>query len=270
MQDKIKAAMQYSFAFTEETITVDGYQIEIWHDQDTSNPYEDSDGMAPALWLSLGNGFKEYGRADLESPFDRFTLHQVSRHWRAIAAILDLDESAHDQEAREHSADYGQSLAESRKDLFQDALGNMRAETWGYGCDYLEALRALYRLMGYPADTFEKSGYCQGDVVRGLIVWTPEWVKAMGCNPARAAKDMESEAATYGAWVRGDCYGYTVTRDGQDVGSCGGFIGGTDSGLLEYLASDIESDKRQCRARLKEMIRGRAPLEARAAFLAGV
>lgn len=263
---RIIAEMQYSFSFTPESFTVAGYEVEIWQDSDTSNPYDD-DGMAPALWLSYD--LNEYGRADLTDPLRRMSAAQVSRHWRAIAAALDLSESEHDQEARERSADYRQSLSESRRDLFNDALSEMSDS------DKLEALRALYRLMGYPAETFTRTGYSQGDVIRGLIVWTPEWVQSVWANPERAADDMRGEADTYSAWVLGDCYGYTVTRDGEEVGQCGGFIGGPkDCALLEYLVSDINGDiETRCTertARLKGMIRGRAPLDARAAYLASV
>lgn len=271
----ITDAMQYSFSFTPESFTVAGYEVEIWRDSDTSNPYDDCDGMAPALWLSLRGGFTEYGNARLTRFFSHVPASWVSRHWRAIAAALDLSEIEHDKEAREDAARYGQSLSETRRELFANALEYLQSDSWGRGCDYLETLASLYNLFGWPAQTYERNGYCQGDSVRGLIVFAPDWVQLVGANPERAADDMRGQADTYGAWVWGDCYGYTVTRDGEDIGQCGGFIGGPDdSGLMDYLVSDINGDietrRTERTARLKGMIRGRAPLDARAAYLASV
>lgn len=274
----IHNAMTYPGSCMEETLHVAGYEIEIHHDSDCMNPY-DWDGMSPAIWIMPRDGFIEYAKADIESFFGHVTDSWVSRHWRAIAGILDLDQSEHDQEARELAKDSGDSLSGARSSLFIDALHDMRAEPWGYGTDYLETLRALYRLAGIPAETYQRNGYCQGDSVYGLIVMTPTWAETVGAPHAKPGKidmgrcesDMAAQADEYGQWCFGDCYGYSITDStGADVDSCWGFIGSDPdkSGMMDSILSAINydiQDKRKARAkRVKEMIRNRVPLSIRA------
>lgn len=274
-------AMEYSSVMT-ESYDVQGYAVEVMHDSDADSPYHAWEGNSPALWLSLGNGFTEYGREDLGDFFDKVSHGWISRNWRAICKAMDLAESEHDTEAREHAAHYGMPLSEARFDILSDALGNMRSDSWGYGVDYLEALRALYLLAGIPAETFQRNGYCQGDSVYGLIVMTPAWADSVGAphaeagkiNKAACAKDMEGQADVYGAWAWGNVYGFTVTApNGDDCDSCFGFYGcdGEASGLFESICDAINSHARQAatarRVKLKALIAARAPLEIRAAAL---
>lgn len=237
----IKDSFQYSFDLTEETFEIQGVSVEIWHDPHGQNPYDDCDGMAPALWLHperYHGCIHEYGGHDLEAFFCKVSRAFVSRHWRAIAAILDLPESEVDSDCRETLASYGGHLSDIRQEYFAERLQEMRATTWGAGIDYLEALRALYVLAGIAADTFEISGYCQGDVARGLIVHLPEWREKVGC-PARDAealkRDMEAEARAYEAWAWGNCYGFTVDNDD----SCGGFYGFDVDHIADMIADSV-------------------------------
>lgn len=275
-------AMEYSSVMA-ESYEVQGYAVEVVHDSDADSPYHAWEGNSPALWLSLGNGLTEYGDSGLGRVlWDHFTPAQISRHWRAIAAALDLCPVTHDQDARENLAAYGGHLSNWRQELLAQALDDMRADSWGYGVDYLEALRALYLLAGIPAETFQRNGYCQGDSVYGLIVMTPAWAEAMGAPHAKAgkidkaacAKDMAAQADIYGAWAFGDVYGFTVTApNGDDCDSCFGFYGcdGDASGLFESICDAINSHARQAatarRVKLKALIAARAPLEIRAAAL---
>lgn len=283
---QVKAAMTYG-SLIAETVKVGAYTIEFAHDQDSENPYDAWEGNTPALWVSLRRhsvDIEEYGDSDLESFFAKMSRHWISRHWRAICKILDLTESEHDREAREHAVYYCQSLSESRADLFSDALGDMKGSSWSYALDYLEDLRALYRLAGVQAETFQRDGYCQGDSVYGLIVMTPAWAENVGAPHAKpgqidqekCAKDMESQADIFGAWAFGDVYGYIVTEtaSGDDVGSCWGFYGDSleDSGLWENLQNSIECYESQHLARklakVKAWIKNKTPLGVRADLLA--
>jgi hypothetical protein len=233
----VKDSFQYSFNLSEETLDIQGVSVEIWHDKDVSNPYLDYDGMAPALWLHpqrYGGRIDDFGGYDLERFFGSVSPAWVSRHWRAIAAILDLTESDVDSDCHDMLANHGGGMSETRREYFSERLYEMKATTWGAGTDYLEALASLYRLAGVAADTFEVTGYCQGDVALGLIVHLPEWRERVGC-PAHDAKalkrDMQGDADCYAAWVWGNCYGFTV----DDDDSCGGFYGFD----VDYVASEI-------------------------------
>jgi hypothetical protein len=52
---------------------------------------------------------------------------------------------------------------------------------------------------------------------------------------------IRAEIETYGQWVNGECYGYTVTYADGEVDSCGGFIGWDSvKEAAEYAASISE------------------------------
>lgn len=235
----VLAAFTYSFSPIPETIEVQGVSVEIWHDNAAENPYDWCDGMAPALWLHpdrYHGDLREYGDADLEGFFRKVSYRWVSRHWRAIAKVLDLADAFFDAECREDARDWGASLPVVRSEKFSEVLAEMRSTSWGSGIDYLDALAALYRMAGIPADTFQRNGYCQGDCVYGLIVHTPEWRERVGFNGDSDA-DMKAEADTYGAWCWGDVYGFSVgnDEDGEDMETCGGFYAFD----VEYMAGEI-------------------------------
>ena len=273
----VTRAMEYTHSVTAETFTIAGYSVEVWHDEGADCPYEAWEGNSPAIWMSLRGNFTEYGGASLESFFDRVSGAWVSRNWRKIARILDLTESEHDKAAREQKNYSGDTLTAARSTVFIDTLHNMRAESWGRGIDYLTALRALYRLGGIPAETFQRNGYSQGDSVYGLIVMTPEWAEQVGAPHAGPGKpdltscdkDMKGQADDYGAWVWGDVYGFTVGDE-----SCGGFYGSNpmDSGIADAIAQTANSVQEQARkahlASVKTLIRNRVPLVKRAELLA--
>ncbi len=231
----VQAARTYGSSVIADNITVAGVAVEIWQDEDAENPYHWGDGMAPALWFS--HRIESYGTGDLEDPIGRMSPAFVSRHYRKIEAIIDSVDS--DEPAR-IKADYGGAMGDIRQEYYRECLADLRSESWGRVCDYFETLAALWRLQGIPADTFQSNGYCQGDSARGLIVRLPEWVQAVGAchdSPDAIAKDMQGDADTFGAWLWGDVYGFSVGNDsdGEDLEICGGFYG-TDS---EYFTNEI-------------------------------
>lgn len=230
----VQDAMTYGSPIA-ENITVAGVDVDIWQDQDAENPYHWGDGMAPALWFSYR--IDSYGQGDLEDPIGRMSPAFVSRHCRKIEDILDNVDS---EEPARIKADYGGAMGGIRQEYYRECLADLRSESWGSVCDYFDTLAALWRLQGIPADTFQSNGYCQGDSARGLIVHLPEWVESVGArhdSPDAIAKDMQGDADTYGAWLWGDVYGFSVGNDSddEDLEICGGFYG-TDS---EYFAGQI-------------------------------
>lgn len=75
----------------------------------------------------------------------------------------------------------------------------------------------------------------------GWAVITKSRAEELGCvgayrgpeggdwDKARYETDMRAEVETYDAYLRGDCYGYTIHgRDGKVLDSCWGFIGELD------------------------------------------
>ena len=44
-------------------------------------------------------------------------------------------------------------------------------------------------------------------------------------NEAFIVECMKAEIDEYSKWANGECYGYTITRDGEEIDACWGFIG---------------------------------------------
>lgn len=113
----------------------------------------------------------------------------------------------------------------------------------------------------------------------GLIYMTKKQIrKEYSCKIVtkrvreKVIKRLKSEVDVYSDWANGSVYYYRITdKDGDEVDSCYGFIGDPEYALSEgvSLAEHYEMEARQARTtKLKEMIRHRAPLEARQAVLA--
>lgn len=263
------------------------YAVKILHDDSPEMPWRDCDGTTPLAWVSLGDGGinVETDGADPLDALGDVSPAWVSRHWRALAAALDLDAADHDRDAKETARDYGQGLGETRLDLFRDRLGEMRSDaegfrSWGRAVDYLDALESVWKLRGVPVLSFQRNGYSQGDCVAGLLVAADAWREAMGIEPGRdMAEDLKAQADALGAWAFGDCYGFALEdrETGETLDSCFGFLGAywrKDSPVLEAAAEAIASeDRARHRARLeavKRFARNRVPLSVRARDLAAL
>ena len=49
----------------------------------------------------------------------------------------------------------------------------------------------------------------------------------------RAIARIKSEVATLDSYLRGECYGYVISRHGEEIESCWGFLGDDDYCLQE-------------------------------------
>lgn len=92
---------------------------------------------------------------------------------------------------------------------------------------------------------------------------------------AKIASYLQGEVETYDQFLTGDVYGYQVVDSkGEDADSCWGYFGHDhkSSGLLDSAQNavdcDIVSKQKASTKKLKALIRGKAPLETRAAVLA--
>lgn len=259
-----------------------GLTIIAEQDSDCSNPWEDSDGLAPLLYFSLGSsGLTSHGD-DIDSPLSStqwFSDWTIARRWRELCAAVGVaDPGALEAELKAERKAYGGRLADYRRERLESELAELAPDdsrSWGAACDYLGALESLWRLAGVAALEFQRNGYSQGDSVRGLLVALPSWREAMGIKPsADLAADLESQADLFGAWAFGDCYSYLIEdSDGETLDSCAGYIGSDfeKSGLAEAAQSAADSilagAKRKREAKLKDLIRNRVPLYLRPAML---
>jgi hypothetical protein len=254
-------------------------------DESPSNPWQDQDGLAPLLWYSLGgDGIQdESGAYDLESVLGStqyFSEYALGRKWRQLCQALGVDDpAALDAELKTERREYGGRLADYRRDKLESVLSDLKPDgwrQWGAACDYFAALESLWTLAGVPALDFQHNGYSQGDSVRGLLVATPAWIKAMGIPAGHDFEsDLKAQADLFGAYAFGDVYGYVIeSPEGEHLDSCWGFYGGDfdESGLAEAAQDSAESilasaAKRKAE-KLKELIRNRVPLALRPALLA--
>lgn len=274
----ISELMTYRHSVMAETIETHGFKITIEQDMDCDNPYYSDEGMSPAIWFN-DHGFIEPRDSELESVIYNMSPSFVSRHWRKIAAIVDMKESYVQRECKELQTDDPRFMGIIRQDYFAEHLAEMKPQGyrfWGQGIDYLNAIAELFKLQGIPAETFQRNGYGQGDSVYGLIVMTPDWANKTGCpyalsrDLAKCSEDMRAQADQFGAWAFGDCYYFTITdSEGEHEDSCGGFIGsdGMKSGIYEAIAESLNSAIRAKQLarqkRIKEMIKARTPLQYR-------
>jgi len=245
------------------------FQVTIHHHEGPENPWENWDCMTPMLTYSESTQTYDSGDG-IEDFFSLVTPAWVSRNWRKIAAILEIDEAVADQEMR----DYGGSLSDSRYDYFETALSEKAPSSrcWGTACDYFDVLEALYDLAGIPALSTQRNGYSQGDCVRILLVATPAHAKRCGWAPDYDPNPgLKTDADLYGAWAWGDVYGYSIddAKTGEQVDSCFGFYG-TDDVVAEVesvMNFEIENRKRERLDAIKRWIRNRVPLLIRAEML---
>lgn len=258
-----------------------GLTIRAVQDSDASNPWTEWDGQPPLLWTS-GDGLNDDAAGDIESVLGRFGDYQLGRRWRELCQALGVDAAELEAEIKAERQPYlGTShagrLADWRRDKLESILAEMKPDgwrSWGAACDYLAALESLWTLLGVPALDFQRNGYSQGDSVRGLLVATPDYLKASGASYAKPS-DLESSADLFGAWAFGDVYGYVIeSDDGEWLDSCFGYYGADfdESGLAEAATeaadSILESAERRRVAKLKELIRARVPTQYRPAILA--
>lgn len=260
-----------------------GLTIRAVQDSDCSNPLEDSDGFAPALAYSLGNGESDYsGAYDIESPLtaSRISDRRLATQWRQLCDALGVDDAAAlEAELKAERKEYGGRLADYRRDKLESILAEKKPDgsrAWAAACDYYDALERLWALLGVAALDCQRNGYSQGDSVRLLFVALPEWREAMGIEPsADMESDLKAQADTFGAWAFGDCFGYVIeTPDGESLDSCWGFIGDDfeQSGLAEAARETADSilaaANRRRLTKLAELIRARVPVAYRPAILA--
>ena len=249
--EEIVAKFQYSFACTEESFDVDGFTVEIVRDDCAENPHDRGDCESPAIWLH--HGLHEYGDERLGDVIWNLSLAIIARKWRALADAVDVSHDDLQALAEEYKRDNGGCINNARQQVLGEALDELKAEAErnSYSGDYLDALRTIYRLIGVPAETFTRNGYCQGDVALGLIVMTPKWKAHVGAPHAtmrrikEAEADMSLQADEYAAWLWGDVYGFRIEDEtGDEVDSCYGFyvFGELDpikSGIAEAICESL-------------------------------
>lgn len=243
-----------------DTIEAGRYRIDIFQDQDASNPFEDIDGCVPIMV----NGGRNFNSHDYAGASDAFvpTVNQYRRHKKALLAVFDIDKDGQYYTAPTDPA-------EQERELF-DAIADAVKEQ-----DY-DKLEDVARIIGLPCLNTCSQGYSQGDYVEVIAVWPKAWGKENRpkATPKQIAEELQAAVDLFGAWAWGDVFGYTVTDTvtGDEVASCWGFYGEDHkaSGLLEQATGEAQyaerTEKTRHATRLKNWIRNRVPLTVREPF----
>lgn len=253
------------------------YRIQFYLDESPTPPWDDC-GAVPLIWYSFGRFEKKAARGfDLLNPLPYLSDRKITANRETLPKLAEYDSvAALDREARAYYPD--SPITEARREMLQDdwLKDGEQSES------RLEAIAALWRLAGVPAQVIQSRGYCQGDWAALLVVAHPEAVKGFGFKTMREYRkacpnDLQAAADSWGAWCWGGVVGYEVCRidpeewqtvsddddkpdsrilndlgDLVEVGSCWGFYpeGGQDYFPLEtahaYALSqaieDAESD----------------------------
>lgn len=260
-----------------------GFIVKAIRDESAESPWEAWDGQPPLI-VYYDRSLDEKG--DVPNPLSDMSDSFIARNWRALCKIFDQSPDA----AKERKADYDfERIADAKRELLDEWLEEIKPSRYsGHAGDYMTALGELCELRGWPSLSTSSHGYSQGDYAELLLIFSPDYAKAIGAAwprsakaKAEARKRLESDAKLWGAWARGDVYGFVIeSADGTELpgdclDSCFGFYGDDFawSGLAEAAAESlayIRKERRERRlAKLKELIRARVPLATRAAILEG-
>lgn len=247
----------------QEVTNYKGFTITIYHDGEDSahlDPYNDGDYMVP-MAINGGRNFCSHNYGEALEGIAPSTA-QYRRHKKALWEAIGEDPA-------EVAKDYAYS-ANDLENYFADKLHDLRSD------QEFDTLETIGRILGIPCLSSSSSGYCQGDYVDVLVVWTPEFEKITGVTKKQAAANnyamLRSNVKTWGAWAWGDVYGWKVEDpDGEEVDRCGGYLcPDMETDYLEADARDAvdsywEEKTRTHRLKLTKWIKNRVPLSYRTA-----
>jgi len=193
--------------------------------------------------------------------YDYFSKHpqllcDFIKQGKASEARLEYNRSSHEWELQENnywstgqdwyrSASYPASLGKDIPDYFvDDMLSALRLEEMTKLAEQINGLVILpLFLYDHSGITMNTTGFsCPWD--SGQVGWIyaaeDDIVKEYGSltpeNMEKARTLLQGEVEYYDHYLRGDCYGFQLYKDDEELDSCWGFIGDPTD-----LQSDIES-----------------------------
>lgn len=191
-----------------------GFTINIRRDEDgwRKNPYEDQDGMYPMM-VDGGSRSDSHDYYDASKEF--LVVQDWSWQWETERGV----------QVQKQLAELLGAEGEEDEDVQQDICELIAEAIKG---NKLEKLESVGKILRIPCLHTSSNGYCQGDHIEMLVVWTPEFEKRCGVKRKEATdKSMEMNAKIFAAWCWGDVYGFEIEGiEGIDdiEDSCWGFI----------------------------------------------
>lgn len=194
-----------------ETTEIDGFNVQIWVDEEPMNPRQE---FEPITTMTCWH--RRYALGDDHKYSDLNAL------LRSLAGIED--------ENTEYS--------------ITDLLNKVREK------DYEIKLLSLYDHSGITISTsgeYPFNDRFDSMLVGVIYVDKQSVIEHTGSTEdnwrEQAIKEIDSDVDVYDAYIRGDVYGFTVEKDGEEFDSCGGFYGSdhAHSNLMETAAGMVQS-----------------------------
>jgi hypothetical protein len=155
---------------------------------------------------------KIYPDPDTENPLTAF---------EPLGKLVALD-GEHDHLNTARLADYG--IYEEYGTYFRETPTGQRREI-----DKEDIPATIEKHTRAVVYTFTSRGYSQGDYYSGMMLATPEEIRAEygASRTARqtAREYLKGQATEFGYWLWGDTYRWTLEYDGEDIESVGGYYG---------------------------------------------
>jgi len=245
---------EHDFTFQNDgsrTAYYHGYEITLTHDEFASNPMSE---IGMPILATYNNRFE---RDDFEQVLnllaDSFSDGQLIRHQKVISRLvgyLSIDDMMKD--------DTGWHV--DKADYLRDCVRNTYIDD-----DIIDVIRQYCVLLKLPLYSWTSRSYTQGDWRDCILIADDQYIEACGIKQRDIVSALRDISQIYDAWLWGDVYEYTITRDGEIIDCCGGWH--DESSMLDDLIFTINNDRKRLRLkkqqRLKTMIKHRVPFSCR-------
>lgn len=238
-----------------------GFNIKIYQDADSQNPFEDWD-CEPPLAVYSDRSITEYAtQYGNVNSVPNLTRKQIIKNLKEIIVMLEVKNVW--------------ELTEDRREWYRDDIvGCINENIVNYidclnNSDRLEALCGLYNMAGIPAVVKSVHGSTQSCYAEVLAVATKEFQRACGNEAGfwNNPDNLKNSIQLFEDWVYGNVYGYVIEdEDGESLDSCWGFFGNYNS---EYSALSeaksavdyrVEENRKDQIQQVKAWIRNHVPL----------
>jgi hypothetical protein len=230
------------------------YTLKIVHDDDPTNPREARDNFGKmTCWhrrYTLGDKHGYSEPRDLLTELVRNTISENDivafvKDGEAVGLTLEYDGSNRKWELRSYNqyfkkwyseASFPEPLPNNYALLSDSIVDNLRTQDLMSLAERAHIIQPLY-LYDHGGQSISTQSFIgrahHADWDSGQVGWTyasyadvaKEYGNASPENIERARKLLTAETETYDCYVRGDCYGFQLYRDGEEMESCWGFLG---------------------------------------------
>ena len=212
--------------------------MKIWYDTDPTNPRENDNVGTMVCWHNrhnLGDEQPKYGSMDFLHNLD-FSLtdtecldicwdimRNYAEHWDDFVYMV-----------KKHSGDIYDASVQNAIEyigIVPKALADI--------IDREYVILPLY-LYDHSGITISCSAFsCPWD--SGQIGYIYCKSNKENLSAEHIERILRAEVSEYDLYLSGQCYGYTLYKDGEEIDTCGGFLGDIkENGILDYIGSDYQ------------------------------